>query len=211
VEEYEDSLAQAMVDMAAQSMTLAQIAGRVGMDEASVHRRMTAYLENQATSMSVVQMRMLQLRRMEHIIGALWEQVMAGDLMTQGRNVKNMIDVIREITELMDLKKDRLRDEQVRLTQAQTQMVLAAVDAVRTGMLVRVLAVVGDQHRDALEAMWHGAVAEYAASAVESNSNAVIKVGDGAGPVEPKMIEGPKKTEEPPEEEEDSGGWGMTV
>lgn len=188
-----DSLAQAMVDMSAQGMTLAQVAARVGMSEAAVHQRMTLYLENQATSMSVVQMRMLQLRRMEQIIGALWDQVMGGDLMTQGRNVKNVIDVIREITELMDLKKDRLRDEQVRLTQAQTQMVLAAVDAVRTGMLVKVIGVVGEQHRDALEAMWHGAFADYAASAVEDNSNAVIKVGDGAGPVEPRMIEPPKR------------------
>lgn len=191
--EHEDALAHAMVDMSAQGMTLAQIAARVGMDESAVHLRMTAYLENQATSMSVVQMRMLQLRRMEHIIGALWDQVMSGDLMTQGRNVKNMIDVIREITELMDLKKDRLRDEQVRLTQAQTQMVLAAVDAVRTGMLVKVLGVVGEQHRDALEQMWHGAFAEYAASAVEDNSAGVVQVGEGAGPVEVrKAIDPPK-------------------
>src|SRR5688572_7563462 len=86
-----DSLAQAMVDLSAQGLTLAQVAAKVGMDEASVHRRMTAYLESQATSLSVVQMRMLQLRRLEHIIGALWEQVMAGDLLTQGRNVKNLI------------------------------------------------------------------------------------------------------------------------
>ena len=99
MEDREDSLAQAMVDMSAQGMTLAQVAARVGMSESACHVRMTSYLENQATSMSVVQMRMLQLRRMEQIIGALWDQVMSGDLMTQGRNVKNMIDVIREITE----------------------------------------------------------------------------------------------------------------
>lgn len=193
MEDREDSLAQAMVDMSAQGMTLAQVAARVGMSESACHVRMTSYLESQATSMSVVQMRMLQLRRMEQIIGALWDQVMSGDLMTQGRNVKNMIDVIREITELMDLKKDRLRDEQVRLTQAQTQMVLAAVDAVRVGMLSKVLAAVGEQHREALDAMWHGAFAEFAASAIEGNAEGVIQVGDGAGPVEVrKAIDPPK-------------------
>jgi hypothetical protein len=193
MEDREDSLAQAMVDMSAQGMTLAQVAARVGMSEASCHQRMTSYLENQATSMSVVQMRMLQLRRMEQIIGALWDQVMSGDLMTQGRNVKNMIDVIREITELMDLKKDRLRDEQVRLTQAQTQMVLAAVDAVRVGMLAKVVEIAGEGKREALEAMWHGSFADFAASAVEGNSEGVVQVGDGAGPVEVrKAIEGPK-------------------
>ena len=187
-----DSLAEAMIDLSAQGQTLAQIAAKVGMDEASVHRRMTSYLENQATSMSVVQMRMLQLRRMEHIIGALWEQVMGGDLMTQGRNVKNMIEVIREITELMDLKKDRLRDEQVRLTQAQTQMVLAAVDRVRLEMLAKVLEITGDTHKEELTVMWHGAFAEVAAAAIEEGSAAVITVGEGAGPVELRAIEPPR-------------------
>ena len=185
-----DSLAQAMVDLSAQGMTLAQVSAKVGMDEASVHRRMTAYLENQATSLSVVQMRMLQLRRMEHIIGALWEQVMAGDLLTQGRNVKNLIDVITQITELMDLKKDRLRDEQVRLTQAQTQMVLAAVDGVRLGMLDKVVSLVGSDRREEVEAMWNGSFAQFAADAIDANAEAVIQVGEGAGPVKPRAIEG---------------------
>jgi hypothetical protein len=177
-----------MVDMSAQGMTLAQVAAKVGMPESVCHQRMTSYLESQASSMSLVQMRMLQLRRMEHIIGALWEQVMAGDLMTQGRNVKNLIEVIREITELMDLRKDRLRDEQVRLTQAQTQMVLAAVDAVRVGMLEKVVGVVGEDRRDALVEMWHGSFAEVAAVAIEEKSAAVIAMGSGAGEVELRPV-----------------------
>jgi hypothetical protein len=184
-----DSLAQAMVDLSAQGLTLAQVAAKVGMDEASVHRRMTAYLESQATSLSVVQMRMLQLRRLEHIISALWEQVMAGDLLTQGRNVKNLIDVITQITELMDLKKDRLRDEQVRLTQAQTQMVLAAVDGVRLGMLDKVVSLVGSDRREEVEAMWNGSFAQFAADAIDANAEKVIQVGEGAGPVKLREIE----------------------
>lgn len=185
-----DSLAQAMVDMTAQGMTLAQVSARVGMPEAVCHARMSAHLENLATSVSVVQMRMIQLRRLEHIIGALWDQAMAGDLMTQGKNVKNLIDVINQITELMDLKKDRLRDEQVRLTQAQTQMVLAAVDAVRMGMLEKVIALVGEERREEVVSMWHGSFSELAAAAVEKNAEAVIQVGSGAGPVEIRPIEG---------------------
>lgn len=179
-----DSLAQALVDMSAQGMTLAQIAAQTGLAPEVCHMRMTRHLEMVASSMSVVQMRMLQLRRMEHIIGALWDQVMSGDLSTQGRNVKNVIDVIREITELMDLKKDRLRDEQVRLTQAQTQMVLSAVDAVRVEMLAKVMEMVGPDRREELEQMWHGTFAELAATAIEEKSAAVIKVGAGAGPIE---------------------------
>lgn len=179
-----DSLAQVMVDYAAQGMTLAQISARVGMDIEAVHERMTAYLENQATSMSVVQMRMLQLNRLERVIGALWEQVMAGDLLTQGRNVKNMIETIREITELMDLKKDRLRDEQVRLTQAQTQLVTASIEAIRLGMLEKVIEIIPEDAREAVEHMWNTAFPAMAADAVARNTAATVKMGAGAGPVE---------------------------
>lgn len=179
-----DSLAQAMVDLSAQGLTLAQIAKKTGMPEEVCHERMTVFLESQATSMSVVQMRMLQLRRLEHIIGALWDQVMAGDLLTQGRNVKNLLDTITQITELMDLKKDRLRDEQVRLTQAQTQLVMAAVDRARVEMLDKVVSAVGEEHRDRIEAMWHGEFSSVAADAIEANASAVVRMGQGAGPVE---------------------------
>jgi hypothetical protein len=103
--------------------------------------------------------------------------------------VKNLIDVITQITELMDLKKDRLRDEQVRLTQAQTQMVLAAVDGVRLGMLEKVVSLVGSERREEVEAMWNGSFAQFAADAIDANAAAVIQVGEGAGPVTPRAIE----------------------
>lgn len=183
-----DSLAQVMVDYAAQGMTLAQIAARVGMDVEAVHERMTAFLENQATSMSVVQMRMLQLNRLERIIGALWDQVMAGDLMTQGRNVKNLIDTVREITELMDLKKDRLRDEQVRLTQAQTQLVTASIEMLQVGMLEKILDILPEESRQAVEEMWNISFPAMAADALARNSAALVKMGAGAGPIELEPI-----------------------
>lgn len=180
----QDSLAQVMVDYAAQGMTLAQISARVGMDVEAVHERMTSYLENQATSMSVVQMRMLQLTRLERVIGALWQQVMDGDLLTQGRNVKNMIETIREITELMDLKKDRLRDEQVRLTQAQTQLVTTAIDVIRVNMLEKIVDILPEDSREAVELMWNSTFPAMAADAIARNRAAMVKMGSGAGPVE---------------------------
>jgi transcriptional regulator with XRE-family HTH domain len=179
-----DSLAQVMVDYAAQGMTLAQIAARTGMDIEHVHERMNSYLENQATSMSIVQMRMLQLARLERILGALWEQVMAGDLLTQGRNAKNLIETVREITELMDLKKDRLRDEQIRLTQAQTQLVTTAIEAVRIGMLEKVVELLPEESREAVEQMWGEVFPAMAADAIARNAGAIVKMGGGAGPVE---------------------------
>jgi hypothetical protein len=179
-----DSLAQVMVDQAAQGKTLAQIAATVGLDVEVVHERMSSYLESQATSMSVVQMRMLQLARLERVIGALWQQVMDGDLLTQGRNVKNMIDTIREITELMDLKKDRLRDEQVRLTQAQTQLVTTAIDVLRVGMLEKIVEILPEESREAVEIMWNTTFPAMAADAIARNKAAVVKVGGNAGPIE---------------------------
>lgn len=179
-----DSLAQVMVDYAAQGMTLAQISARVGMDIEHVHERMNSYLENQATSMSVTQMRMLQLNRLERVIGALWDQVMAGDLLTQGRNVKNMIETIREITELMDLKKDRLRDEQVRLTQAQTQLVTSSIEAIRIGMLEKIVDLLPEEARESVEHMWNTSFPAMAADAIARNTAATVKMGAGAGPIE---------------------------
>lgn len=180
-----DSLAQVMVDYAAQGMTLAQIAARTGMEIEAVHERMNAYLEDQATSMSIVQMRMLQLARLERILGALWQQVMDGDLLTQGRNAKNLIETVREITELMDLKKDRLRDEQIRLTQAQTQLVTTAIDAIRVGMLEKVVDLLPEESREAVEQMWGEVFPAMAADAIARNSAAIVKVGGGStGPVE---------------------------
>lgn len=173
-----------MVDYAAQGMTLAQIAARTGMDIEAVHERMNAYLENQATSMSLVQMRMLQLNRLERIIGFLWEQAASGDLLTQGRNMKNLIETIREITELMDLKKDRLRDEQIRLTQAQTQLITTAIEAIQVGMLEKVVDMLPEETREAVEQMWGEVFPAMAADAIARNSVAMVKMGSGAGPIE---------------------------
>ncbi|MBD3004559.1 hypothetical protein [Streptomyces sp. 5-10] len=180
-----DQLAEAMVGMMVKGSTLAQIAATVGLPIPVCHERMSAHLDSMATSMSVVQMRMLQLRRLEQILPVLYEQAMSGDFATQGKNIKNLIDLIREITELMDLKKDRLRDEQVRLTQAQTQMVLATVDTLRIEMLDKVREMLNSGATLAdIESMWNGTFSEVAATAVEKNSGAMIQVGQGAGPVE---------------------------
>ena len=180
-----DSLAQVMVDLAARGMTLGQISAKTGLAEPVVHERMTRYLENQSTTMSVVQMRMLQLRRLERIMNAIDEQVMGGDLLTQGRNVKNLIDVIREVTELMDLKKDRLRDEQVRLTQAQTMMVLRSLGVPQEILLGELIAQwVIPEKTEEFRQFWNTRFPELAARGVEENMAAMVQVGGGIdGPV----------------------------
>ncbi|MER6605751.1 hypothetical protein ABT282_07500 [Streptomyces sp. NPDC000927] len=184
-----DQLAEIMVEMRARGETLARISAKVGLSVPICHERITAYLENMSLTMSVTQMRMLQLVRLEQIMPVLYEQAMDGDIATQGKNIKNLIDLIREITELMDLKKDRLRDEQVRLTQAQTEMILSSVDLMRVQMLGKVketLASGGGFH--AVESAWDAQFSEVAASAIEQNSAALIQLGPGSGPVQPTQI-----------------------
>lgn len=183
-----DSLAQVMVGLKAQGMTLEQIAEKTSLPLEVCQRRMNSHLEQTASSMSSAQMRMLQLERLEEILPVLYEHAKSGDIATQGKNIKNLIELIREITELMDLRKDRLRDEQVRLTQAQTQMVLAAVDSVRLGMLEKVISLVGEDYREQLATIWHSSFSDLAAVALEQQSQAVVEMGDGAGPVELKPV-----------------------
>lgn len=179
-----DSLAQAMVDLAAQGMTLEQVAARVGLPVEVCHQRMLKHLEDAASTMSIVQMRMLQLRRLEHIISALWEQVMSGDLLTQGRNVRNLIDVINQITELMDLRKDRLRDETIRFTQAQTMMVLNSIDMPKVMMLAEVLEWISPDQHEKFTEFWNRRFPELAAQGVEKNAEFTIRMGADAGAVE---------------------------
>lgn len=185
-----DSLAQSMVDLSARGMTLVQISAKVGLPVPVIHERMSRYLEDQATSMSVVQMRMLQLRRLERILDAIDDQVMGGDLLTQGRNVKNLIETIREITDLMDLKKDRLRDEQVRLTQAQTALVLKSLGVPQTVLLAELLSSwIGEDRADEFREYWNTRFPELAAQGVEENHEAMVQVGGGSsGPVELKPV-----------------------
>jgi len=181
----QDPLAQSMVDLSARGMTLAQVASKVGLDVEVVHERMSNFLDNQATSMSLVQRRMLQLRRLERILDALDDQVMGGDLLTQGRNVKNVLDTIREITDLMDLKKDKLRDEQVRLTQAHTALVLKSLGVPQTVLLGELLASwIPQDRKEEFQEFWNTRFPELAAQGVEENTAAMIKMGGNSGPVE---------------------------
>ena len=187
-------LDQVMVDLAARGMTLAQIAARTGLPEAQAYQRITAKLETGTSGMSTIQLRQLQLRRLEHIIDALWDQVMEGDTFSQGRTTKNLIDTINQISELMDLKRDRLRDEQIRLTQAQTLLIEAAIDAVRVKALRDVLEALPVEHHEAVKAMWDRSFAGHAAQALEDNVAARVRMGEGAGELELLPAEADRRT-----------------
>lgn len=185
-----DNLAQAMVDEMARGKTLAQVAVKVGLPEAVVYERVKSFLDTSSGAWSTTHLRMLQLRRLERIMDALDEQVMSGDLLTQGRNIKNLIDTISQVSELMDLKKDRLRDEQVRLTQAQTMLVMGALGLPRTELLKELLMrwIPENQHSE-FTSFWEVRFPELAAQGIEQNQAARVLMGNGSGPLELLPVE----------------------
>lgn len=133
------SLTAEMVEMRAQGETYARIADEMDMSAPEVHQRVQAYLRDEYGPLSIVEQRMLQMRRLERLLGALETQVMGGDHLSEGKHTKNYLEVLNQITELMDLKRDRLRDEQVELTRAQTRMIYEVMAGVRAQVQARVL------------------------------------------------------------------------
>lgn len=134
-----DTLTEELVTLRAKGRTWAQIEVESGIPAAQAAARVQDYLRNSYSDTSVTEARQMQIRRLEMLMGYLWEQVEAGDFLTQGRNTTNLITVIQQVTELLDLKKDRLRDEQIRLTQEQGGLILIILQAVQATLLNDVL------------------------------------------------------------------------
>ena len=134
-----DTLTEELVTLRAKGRTWAQIEVESGIPAAQAAARVQDYLRNSYSDTSVTEARQMQIRRLEMLMGYLWEQVEAGDFLTQGRNTNNLITVIQQVTELLDLKKDRLRDEQIRLTQEQGGLILIILQAVQNTLLNDVL------------------------------------------------------------------------
>lgn len=130
-----DTLTEELVTLRAKGRTWAQIEAESGIPAAQAAVRVQEYLRNSYSETSVTEARQMQIRRLEMLMGYLWEQVEAGDFLTQGRNTNNLINVIQQVTELLDLKKDRLKDEQIRLTQEQGGLILVILQAVQNTLL----------------------------------------------------------------------------
>lgn len=131
----ERELVDMLVGLRARGLNWYQIEKETGIDPAYAAMVVNDYLLSNYNRSSALEMRMLQLVRLESIVNALWPQVMSGDLITEGKQTKNLIDTLTTITELMELKKDRLRDEQVELTRVQKDMVHTMLAGVRDQML----------------------------------------------------------------------------
>lgn len=177
-------LTEELVNLRAKGRTWMQIQMETGVPAQSAAVRVSDYLNGQYASTSIEEARQLQIRRLEMIMGYLYEQVAAGDFLTQGRHTTNLIATIQQVTELLDLKKDRLRDEQIKLTQEQTGLIGIILDEVRSAVLDQVMQLLTEKstyHADTgmrsvddvagmravLERDWGGWFATAAADALE--------------------------------------------
>lgn len=178
-----------MVEQRARGRTLSEISARTGVPVAEVQRRVREHLLDNYGADDVAMQRMLMLNRLERIIDALWEQVMEGDLATEGKQIKNLIDLLKMLSELLDLNKDRVRDELVQLTKAQTELVHTMLAAMRTELAARVMQAVqqvpatgGPEEvkatlRERIDGGFSGWYAEASQKALEQADSTVVTVG----------------------------------
>ena len=108
------------------------VAEELGLRLEEVQTFFREFLQNNYSDLGEIEMRLTQLARLEAMVGMLYSTVEAGDQFSEGRQTANMLKVIEEINKLLGLHRDPLRDAQVQLTKAQTELVhLVMTDCVR--------------------------------------------------------------------------------
>lgn len=184
-------LAEEITKKRAQGMTWAQIEAETGISAAECATIASRYLRSSYTGTSITDARQLQIMRLEMLMQMLYQQVEDGDLLSQGRQTTNLIATINQVTELLDLKKDRLKDEQIRLSQEQGGLILHILEVVKLQIIETVLQAITDasiyntgtgrreiQDAGALRALierdwsgWFASAADQALLAASSDSN----------------------------------------
>lgn len=115
------------------------VADELGLTVEEVHAFFREFLQRNYTDLGEVEMRLTQLARLESMVNMVWNTVEAGDQLTEGRQTANMLKVIEEINNLLGLHRDPLRDAQVQLTKAQTELVHLVMTELRARMLTQVM------------------------------------------------------------------------
>lgn len=144
-----------VVKLRLRGMPPEQIAQQTGLTLEEVNTFFRTFLTNNYSDLGEVELRLTQLARLESMVGMLWNTVEAGDQFTEGKQTANMIKVIEAINELMGLHRDPLKEAQVQLTKAQTELVHLVMTELRGQLLIQLM----DGVRGALEAEGVGATA----------------------------------------------------
>jgi hypothetical protein len=118
------SVLQAMIlDGLAEGKTPRQLEAVTGVPAAEVFR-MGNELLDQEINLDVASKRALQVYRLEKIIEALYQRVMKN---ADRDDVKNLIEVMDRINDLLALHKERDADELLRVTQYQSSLYIASL------------------------------------------------------------------------------------
>lgn len=194
-------LTETMTRMRARGYMPTQIAKELGLSVDEVQHRIREHLLNNYSAEDLAMQRMLMMTRLEGVMNALWDQVMEGDLATEGKQVKNLVDTIERFSKMLDLDKDRAHDELVQLRKAQIDLVHTVLAAVRTELLQRVNAAVqqvptsGDPEevkatiREQIDSGFSTWYADAATRALEQADTTVITL-DGSTPAEKNHNDG---------------------
>lgn len=116
------------------------VAEDLGLSVVEVNSFFRSFLTTNYSDLGEVELRLTQLARLDSMISMLWDTVQAGDTFTEGRQTANMLKVIEELNKLMGLHRDPLREAQVQLTKAQTELVHLVMTEMRGQMLTKVQA-----------------------------------------------------------------------
>jgi len=117
-----------------------QVAAHLGLTTKEVDAFFRSFLTSNYSDRGEIELRLTQLARLDSMIGMLWDAVAAGDQFTEGKQTANMLKVIEAINDLMGLHRDPLKEAQVQLTKAQTELVHLVMTDLRGQMLTKVQA-----------------------------------------------------------------------
>lgn len=131
--------AQEVVDRRVKGETFADIGAALQLPPERCAQLFHEYLNDSYGNISDVEMRLTQLKRLESLLSYLWDIVRSGDALTEGRQTANAIKIIEQINTLMGLHRDPLRDAQVELTKAQTELLYGVLVHMRTALLDRLV------------------------------------------------------------------------
>lgn len=115
-----------------------QVAEKLGLPVEEIQRFLREYLTTNYTDLGEVELRLIQLARLESLVNMLWDAVASGDALTEGKQTANFLKAIEAINELMGLHRDPLKEAQVQLTKAQTELVHLVMTELRGQLLAQV-------------------------------------------------------------------------
>ena len=131
---------QEVIKLRVRGQTYERIASKLGLEVESVKRYWREFLVTNYSDLGEVELRLTQLARLERMVDMVWDLVeLGGDIVTEGKQTANLIKIIDSINELMGLHRDPLKEAQVQLTKAQTDLMHMIMSELRGVMLMQAL------------------------------------------------------------------------